>query len=396
MKKLLAVIPLLFALVMAAGAQTVPTTPNIGLYIPYHGTANWDTYMNSNSTALDSYLSGGTLLPRLNLGQLLLQQYMDYTGLGSPPANPASGICRTYFDLGSGQWKGINSTGASCSPIGNAAGTTGHIGYYASNGTVISPSLCTVDVSGNLICASLASNGVGTGKIDFPLGTSPGNPAGGYCRLYGDSGSGTFLAINSSGGSCLPVAPVTSVFTRTGAVTANTGDYTVSQITGAAPLASPTFTGTPAAPTAAPGTSTTQLASTAFVATSFAPLASPTFTGTVTVPKVTTTANCSAIGTSANPSLVACSAAAAGSFSCAVAASTGTCVISTTAVTANSEILITQRTDTTTGTRLSVTCNTGVSTVLPVVTAVTAATSFTINLGTIAANPECFSYHIVN
>lgn len=33
-----------------------------------------------------------------------------------------------------------------------------------------------------------------------------------------------------------------------------------------APLASPTFTGTPAAPTAAQGTNTTQVASTAFVA----------------------------------------------------------------------------------------------------------------------------------
>jgi hypothetical protein len=37
---------------------------------------------------------------------------------------------------------------------------------------------------------------------------------------------------------------VSSVFGRTGAVTAASGDYTVSQITGAAPLASPTFTGT--------------------------------------------------------------------------------------------------------------------------------------------------------
>lgn len=38
-----------------------------------------------------------------------------------------------------------------------------------------------------------------------------------------------------------------------------------SVLTGKAPIASPTFTGTPAAPTAAPGTNTTQLASTAFV-----------------------------------------------------------------------------------------------------------------------------------
>lgn len=38
---------------------------------------------------------------------------------------------------------------------------------------------------------------------------------------------------------------VTGVFGRTGAVTAQSGDYTVSQITGAAPLASPALTGTP-------------------------------------------------------------------------------------------------------------------------------------------------------
>jgi hypothetical protein len=42
---------------------------------------------------------------------------------------------------------------------------------------------------------------------------------------------------------------------------------------------SPALTGTPTAPTAAPGTNTTQLATTSFVATSFAPLASPTITG---------------------------------------------------------------------------------------------------------------------
>ena len=36
---------------------------------------------------------------------------------------------------------------------------------------------------------------------------------------------------------------VASVFTRTGSVVASSGDYTVAQVTGAAPLASPTFTG---------------------------------------------------------------------------------------------------------------------------------------------------------
>lgn len=62
-----------------------------------------------------------------------------------------------------------------------------------------------------------------------------------------------------------PVSPVTSVFGRTGAVTASTGDYNVAQITGAAPLASPALTGTPTAPTAATATNNTQIATTAFV-----------------------------------------------------------------------------------------------------------------------------------
>ena len=56
------------------------------------------------------------------------------------------------------------------------------------------------------------------------------------------------------------VNDVTSVAGRTGAVT-----LSVSDISGAAPSASPSFTGTPTAPTAAVGTNTTQVATTAFV-----------------------------------------------------------------------------------------------------------------------------------
>ena len=73
------------------------------------------------------------------------------------------------------------------------------------------------------------------------------------------------------------IFPVASVFGRGGAVTATTGDYTVSQITGAAPLASPAFTGTPSAPTATAGTNTTQVATTAFVQTAVGATAAVTF-----------------------------------------------------------------------------------------------------------------------
>src|SRR5215831_13537832 len=56
-----------------------------------------------------------------------------------------------------------------------------------------------------------------------------------------------------------------TVFGRSGpTITAQTGDYTVAQVTGAAPLASPVFTGDPQAPTPAAGDNDTSIATTAF------------------------------------------------------------------------------------------------------------------------------------
>lgn len=67
------------------------------------------------------------------------------------------------------------------------------------------------------------------------------------------------------------------------------------QIDAKAPIASPTFTGVPAAPTAAVDASTTQIATTAFVINqAYAKLASPTFTGTVVLPATTSIATVSA------------------------------------------------------------------------------------------------------
>ena len=69
-----------------------------------------------------------------------------------------------------------------------------------------------------------------------------------------------------------------------------------------ADLASPTFTGTPAAPTPAQGTSTTQIATTAFVnqeLTVKAPLVSPGFTGTPVAPTASAGTNTTQIATTA-------------------------------------------------------------------------------------------------
>lgn len=106
--------------------------------------------------------------------------------------------------------------------------------------------------------------------------------------------------------------------------------------------------------------------------------------------------NCAGKGSSASPSVAACGSTSAGSVSCATNASGATCTVNTTAVLSTSEILLSQRTDTATGTAIGVTCNTtkDSNSTSPQITAVVSGTSFTFQLGTISTNPECFSYLI--
>lgn len=118
--------------------------------------------------------------------------------------------------------------------------------------------------------------------------------ASGAISIYGTSLKFNGVDVDTGLGSGV----VTSVFTRTGDVIATTGDYTVTQITGAAPLASPTFTGDPKAPTPTAGDNDTSIATTAFVHAAIVGAASPPTktvlaagtSGTYTVP-----ANCIAI-----------------------------------------------------------------------------------------------------
>lgn len=83
----------------------------------------------------------------------------------------------------------------------------------------------------------------------------------------------------------------------------NSESITVTQIqAGLATLASPTFTGTPAAPTPTAADSSTKIATTAFVAgelTAKAPLASPTFTGTPAAPTAAGGTNTTQLATTA-------------------------------------------------------------------------------------------------
>ena len=68
----------------------------------------------------------------------------------------------------------------------------------------------------------------------YTVGTSSYAPA----TIYGHQ-----FCIGASCITSWPSGTVASVFGRTGAVTALSGDYSVAQVSGAAPLASPTFSG---------------------------------------------------------------------------------------------------------------------------------------------------------
>ena len=112
-------------------------------------------------------------------------------------------------------------------------------------------------------CAYVAAAITGAGSIYAPIDSPSftGNPTGPTAdpgTATGQLATTAFVqnaVIESTTG-------VSSFMTRTGAVVLLGGDITTA---GGALLASPAFTGTPTAPTAAPGTSNTQLATTAFV-----------------------------------------------------------------------------------------------------------------------------------
>jgi hypothetical protein len=125
-----------------------------------------------------------------------------------------------------------------------------------------------LEVTGNI----KTSGTVTAGTVTYP------NAHGTANQVLSTTGSGTLAWITpvSSAASLTGTLAVanggTGATTLTGYVKGNgtstmtaNASIPVADVTGAAPIASPTFTGTPAAPTANAGTNTTQIATTAFV-----------------------------------------------------------------------------------------------------------------------------------
>jgi hypothetical protein len=115
-----------------------------------------------------------------------------------------------------------------------------------------------------------------------------------------DTGLPLSVFVNNLGLTGVPTAPTAGSLINTTQIA--TGAYVASFY---APLASPTFTGTPTLPTGTiavtqtAGNNSTAVATTAFVVASFAPLASPTLTGTPLAPTATTGTSTTQLATTA-------------------------------------------------------------------------------------------------
>jgi hypothetical protein len=170
----------------------------------------------------------------------------------------------------------------------------------STSGNVNTGTVTATTLNGALAAGNIVSGTIATARLPLMGASGTGHAAG----IVPDPGAtaGTSRYLREDGTWVSPAGGVTTVFGRTGAVTASSGDYSVAQVTGAAPLASPAFTGTPTAPTQATTDSSTAVATDAFVknvSATLAPLASPALTGAPTAPTASTSDTSTRIATDA-------------------------------------------------------------------------------------------------
>jgi hypothetical protein len=204
----------------------------------------------------------------------------------SPSVNTAPTIARAYKDseaLGGFGALYVNTTDNTMRQclLAICTGTGWQIVIVSTVNPVFTGTLTVPCIKFNFDASNdstLCSQG-GTGHINFLLPSVGGTLAGLNSPVFtgspmaptpatGDSSTSlaTTAFVKNQNYITASSAPVSSVFGRTGAVVAVTNDYSVAQVNGAAPLASPAFTGVPTAPTnGSPSDSSTQLATDSFV-----------------------------------------------------------------------------------------------------------------------------------
>jgi hypothetical protein len=208
----------------ATGSFSVQLVPNIGAS-PF-GTSYSVDYATSTARFHENWvvpLSGTTI--HLSGVRVL---WPTAPGVMVPMAQllPPPGCPNNYFTKWtSSGWQCAAGSGGS-GAVSSVFGRTGDVAAVGGDYTAAQVTNA-FDLSAN--------NNLGTHYFDIGQQVAPANPAAGFGRVYFDSGSGLIGCINSAGASCMPTSggggAVSSVFGRTGAITATSGDYSLDLIT---------------------------------------------------------------------------------------------------------------------------------------------------------------------
>lgn len=249
-----------------------------------------DTYLNNYAPLLSPTLSGIPAAPTANAGtnttQIATTAFVQtaVTGFEAIPSKTGNNGKYLTTDGSSLSWAAIDVS--SYAPLASPTFTGIPLAPTATAGTnttqVATTEFVRTEVS-NLISAAPAA----LDTLD-ELAAALGDDAN-FASTVTTSLSGK-APLSSPTFTGTPLAPTAGNGTNTTQIA--TTAFVQDAISTKANLASPTFTGTPLAPTAAGGTNTTQIATTAYVQTevsSKANSASPTFTGTITADSLTVT-----------------------------------------------------------------------------------------------------------
>ncbi|MGD0512763.1 MAG: hypothetical protein ABSA29_05635, partial [Terriglobales bacterium] len=263
-----------------AGTGTVPPPPGLGFWL--QGSLRWviDSGFNLKPWS-DNVKDIGT--PTLRPKHLYAGTYVDTTEGAVATDLPNSATTGTTLSklakvTGSPATAIIASTSDTSGMIGvvvDGAGTTGNVqiarGGQAScvfDGATAAGDYVQISSTVGGDCHDAGASYPGIGQI---LGRV----------LSTNTGAGTFAMLVAGGEIQAPIAgAVNTVFGRAGTIAAQTGDYSVGQITGAAALASPAFTGAPTVPTPATNDNSTKIATTAWAQNNLSSYAGQTITGT--------------------------------------------------------------------------------------------------------------------
>jgi hypothetical protein len=179
------------------------------------------------------------MLQRMLVVCLLILAGLIITGSASAQAPQTCQAAETYWNTSQNAFYYHCPGGNAYIRITTISGGGGGVGLVTSvfgrTGDVIAQS---GDYSASQITNAFnltASNNLGSNWYDIGQIAVPANPSSGFARVFYSTATGLLSCINSSGASCMPSSgggAVSSVFGRTGAVTAQSGDYNFAQILG--------------------------------------------------------------------------------------------------------------------------------------------------------------------